>query len=912
MTGPASGPVAGVSGLTLRYGKVTALDDVTLEIPSGRMVGLIGPDGVGKSSLLSLLAGARVIQDGKVEVLGGDMRDVAHRNRVCPRIAYMPQGLGKNLYPTLSVEENLDFFGSLFGHNKAERDRRIADLLAATGMTPFRARPAAKLSGGMKQKLGLCCALIHDPDFLILDEPTTGVDPLSRRQFWDLIDRIRVTRPQMSVITATAYMEEAARFDWLVAMNAGRVLATGTTADLLSRTGAENLDAAFIALLPEEDRGEDSAVVIPPRAGGNSEIAIEAEGLTQRFGDFVAVDSVSFRIPKGEIFGFLGSNGCGKTTTMKMLTGLLEPTEGRAKLFGHEVDASDLAVRRRVGFMSQAFSLYSELTVRQNLELHARLFNMPAEKIPGRVSEMIARFDLGDVIDSLPEALPLGIRQRLSLAVAMIHAPEILILDEPTSGVDPVARNGFWRILAELSRKDGVTIFVSTHFMNEAEWCDRISLMHAGKVLVSDTAEGITKTKGCATLEDAFIAYLQEAIGDTTPAPASEAPVAEATPTQAAPQPAFSLRRLLSYSRLESLQLQRDPIRLTMALVGSLILMIVIGLGINMDVEDLTFAVLDRDQTTTSRSYIADIAGSRYFIEQQTLTSYDEIDTRMRSGELALAIEIPPGFGADVAAGRNVQVGAWFDGANPTHANTVQGYVQGMHTDWIMRQARQIYGDAATAGSFELVTRYRYNPDVRSLNAMVPAIIPLLLLLIPAILTTLSVARERELGSIINFYVTPVTRLEFLIGKQLPYIALAMLNFFLMMAMAVTFFAVPFNGSFLGFTLSALIYVTATTALGFLVSVFIASQVAALFATALLTLIPAVSYSGLIDPVSSLSGFGRVLGEIYPSTWFITAARGSFSKSFGLAELAGPMMAMGIAIPVVMGLAAVFLQKQAK
>jgi ribosome-dependent ATPase len=335
-------------------------------------------------------------------------------------------------------------------------------------------------------------------------------------------------------------------------------------------------------------------------------------------------------------------------------------------------------------------------------------------------------------------------------------------------------------------------------------------------------------------------------------------------------------------------------------------------LGINLDVEDLTFAVLDRDQSTTSRSYIADIAGSRYFIEQQTLTSYDEIDTRMRSGELALAIEIPPGFGADVAAGRNVQVGAWFDGANPTHANTVQGYVQGMHTDWIMRQARQIYGDAATAGSFELVTRYRYNPDVRSLNAMVPAIIPLLLLLIPAILTTLSVARERELGSIINFYVTPVTRLEFLIGKQLPYIALAMLNFFLMMAMAVTFFAVPFNGSFLGFTLSALIYVTATTALGFLVSVFIASQVAALFATALLTLIPAVSYSGLIDPVSSLSGFGRVLGEIYPSTWFITAARGSFSKSFGLAELAGPMMAMGIAIPVVMGLAAVFLQKQAK
>ena len=907
-----TGSVAGVSGLTLRYGKVTALDNVTLEIPEGRMVGLIGPDGVGKSSLLSLLAGARVIQQGKVEVLGGDMRDVAHRNRVCPRTAYMPQGLGKNLYPTLSVEENLDFFGSLFGHDKAERERRITDLLAATGMTPFRSRPASKLSGGMKQKLGLCCALIHDPDFLILDEPTTGVDPLSRRQFWDLIDRIRATRPGMSVITATAYMEEAARFDWLVAMNAGRVLATGTTSDLLSRTGADTLDAAFIALLPEEDRGEDSAVVIPPRTTDDSDIAIEAEGLTQRFGDFVAVDNVSFRIPRGEIFGFLGSNGCGKTTTMKMLTGLLEPSEGRAKLFGHEVDASDLSVRRRVGFMSQAFSLYSELTVRQNLDLHARLFDMAAEKIPARVDEMIARFDLGDVTDSLPEALPLGIRQRLSLAVAMIHAPEILILDEPTSGVDPVARNGFWRILAELSRKDGVTIFVSTHFMNEAEWCDRISLMHAGKVLVSDTAEGITKAKGCATLEDAFIAYLEEAIGETAPAPAAAPEAPAAGVTHHAQQSGFSLRRLLSYSQLESLQLQRDPIRLTMALVGSLLLMIVVGLGINMDVEDLTFATLDRDQTTTSRNYIADIAGSRYFIEQPALTSYDEIDARMRSGELALAIEIPPGFAADIAAGRDVQVGAWFDGANPSRANTVQGYVQGMHADWITRQARQLYGDKASGGSFELVTRYRYNPDVRSLNAMVPAIIPLLLLMIPAILTTLSVARERELGSIINFYVTPVTRLEFLLGKQLPYIALAMLNFFLMMAMAVTFFAVPFNGSFLGFTLSALIYVTATTALGFLVSVFIASQVAALFATAMLTMIPAVSYSGLIDPVSSLSGFGRVLGEIYPSTWFITAARGAFSKAFGMAELAGPMLAMGIAIPVIIGLAAAFLKKQAK
>lgn len=913
MTDESARPVAEVSELTLRYGKVTALDNVSLAIPAGCMVGLIGPDGVGKSSFLSLLAGARKIQDGAVRVLDGDMRNAGHRSRVCPRIAYMPQGLGKNLYSTLSVGENLDFFGRLFGHGRAERERRIADLLAATGMSPFRDRPAAKLSGGMKQKLGLCCALIHDPDLLILDEPTTGVDPLSRGQFWDLIDRIRADRPGMSVITATAYMEEAARFDWLVAMNAGQVLATGTPEELLARTGAETLDDAFIALLPAEQRGDDLAVKIPPRSAVATEFAIEAEGLTKRFGDFVAVDKVSFRIPKGEIFGFLGSNGCGKTTTMKMLTGLLEPTEGRARLFGHEVDARDMETRHRVGFMSQAFSLYSELTVRQNLELHARLFDMEEARIPARVEEMIERFDLGEVVRNLPDALPIGIRQRLSLAVAMIHGPEILILDEPTSGVDPVARNDFWRILMDLSRRDEVTIFVSTHFMNEAEWCDRISLMHAGKVLISDTAEAITKSKNSETLEGAFIAYLEDAIGQEATAPeATVSAVAKPVPEPHKTASAFSPRRLLSYSLLESLQLRRDPIRLSMALIGSLLLMIVIGLGINMDVEDLTFAVLDRDQTATSREYILDIAGSRYFNERPPLSGYADMDARMRSSELGLAIEIPPGFAADIARGRDIEVGAWFDGANPTRANTVQGYIQGMHADWIARKTRELYGDAALAGNFELLTRFRYNPDVRSIVAMVPAVIPLLLLMIPAILTTLSVAREKELGSIINFYVTPVTRVEFLLGKQLPYIVLAMLNFALMMGMAVTFFGVPFSGSLAGFILSSLVYVIATTGLGLLVSVFITSQVAALFATVMLTMIPAVQYSGLIDPVSSLQGFGRVLGEIYPTSWFVTSARGAFSKAFGFAEQVESILAIGASVPVILGLATVFLKKQAR
>ncbi|MBR0706358.1 ribosome-associated ATPase/putative transporter RbbA [Bradyrhizobium liaoningense] len=911
-------PVIRLEAVSLRYGAIRALDRIALEIPAARMVGLIGPDGVGKSSLLSLVAGARAIQDGRVQVLGGDMADAAHRRRTCPQIAYMPQGLGKNLYPTLSVFENVDFFGRLFGHDRREREERIRQLLGNTGLAPFADRPAGKLSGGMKQKLGLCCALIHDPDLLILDEPTTGVDPLSRRQFWELIDEIRKDRPGMSVVVATAYMEEAARFDWLVAMNDGHVLATGTPAELLRQTGTDNLDAAFIALLPEEQRRDHREVVIPPRANDrDDDIAIEAEHLTVRFGDFTAVDNVSFRIPRGEIFGFLGSNGCGKTTTMKVLTGLLPASEGDARLLGREVDPKDMDVRHRVGYMSQAFSLYSELTVRQNLELHARLFRLAPDTIDDRVRDMAGRFDLTRVIDALPDALPLGVRQRLSLAVAMIHAPDILILDEPTSGVDPVARDGFWQILSDLSRQDSVTIFVSTHFMNEAERCDRISLMHAGKVMISDTPEQIAARRGNGSLEEAFVAYLKDAIAATETTAAAPAPHMATTgtaETHGAPHGALSFfdpRRMFAYTQREALELKRDPIRATLAILGSLILMFVMGYGINMDVEDLSFAAMDRDDTTVSRDYILQIAGSRYFTELAPITDYDDLDRRMRNGELSLAIEIPPGFGRDVARGSNVQIGAWVDGAMPSRAETVRSYVQAMHATWLAQRARQLYGNAATTGDFQLEVRFLYNPDIRSIVAMAPAVIPILLLIIPAILATLSVVREKELGSIINFYVTPVTRIEFLVGKQLPYVALAMLNFFLLTAFAVFVFRVPFTGSFVAFTSAALLYVIITTAMGLVISSFMTSQIAAIFATALLTMIPATQYSGLVDPVSSLQGAGAIIGRIYPAAHFVTITRGTFSKGLDFGDLSGPFLALLVTIPVLLALGVALLKKQA-
>ena len=909
-------PVARLAGVSHRYGTTVSLEAVDIALPAGCMVGLIGPDGVGKSSLLALVSGARQIQAGRVEVLGGDIGDRRFRASVQPRIAYMPQGLGRNLYPTLSVFENVDFFGRLFGQGKREREQRIAELLTRTGLAPFRERPAAKLSGGMKQKLGLCCALIHDPDLLILDEPTTGVDPLSRLQFWELIDSIRVRRPGMSVLVATAYMEEAERFDWLVAMDAGKVIGTGTPAELRAQSGQATLDGAFIELLPEEKRRAHQALVIPPRVGDVDTFAIEAEALSQRFGDFTAVDRVSFQIERGEIFGFLGSNGCGKTTTMKMLTGLLPPTSGEARLFGKTVDAKDLETRKQVGYMSQSFSLYGELTVAANLDLHARLFHLPDARRGPRIVELMQRFGLNEYADHAAAELPLGIRQRLSLAVAVVHEPKLLILDEPTSGVDPVARDEFWELLVELSRQQGVTIFISTHFMNEAERCDRISLMHAGKVLASDTPAALCAARGEETLEAAFISYLEVATGvdKATAAVHSEKTAkTEAAPPPAAASPAngkaFSLRRLLGYAYRESLELRRDPVRLAFALLGSVLLMFVLGFGISMDVEGLRFAVLDRDQSPESRAYIQNMAGSRYFIERPAILDSADLDRRMNNGELSLAIEIPADFGRDLRRGHWPEVGLWVDGAMPYRGETARGYAEGMHLQYVQQIIKEATG-VSTGYPVNIVSRYRYNQDVKSIYAMVPAVIPLLLIFIPAILMALGVVREKELGSITNLYVTPVTRLEFLLGKQLPYVAVAMISFLLLLVQSQVIFHVPIKGNVFALCLAALLYVIVTTGFGLLVSTFTNTQIAALFGTAILSMLPTVSFSGLTSPVSSLEGAGYWIGQFFPATYFLIISRGIFTKALDFADLLPHFLALAAFIPVLTVISVALLRKQ--
>jgi len=907
-------PIVTAQGLTQSYGQTVALSDVSVEIPAARMVGLLGPDGVGKSTLLDLIAGARMMQQGTLQVLGGDMRDARHRRIAGPRIAYMPQGLGKNLYHALSVAENLAFFGTLFGLDRAARQARADRLTRATGLHPFMDRPAGKLSGGMKQKLGLCCSLLHDPDLLILDEPTTGVDPLSRRQFWDLIETIRADRPGMSVLVSTAYMDEAERFDWLVAMDAGRVLATGSPAELKDRSGAPDLERAFVQLLPEDKRGDGTTLQIPPLADSGGKPAIAARGLTKRFGDFTAVSDVSFDIRPGEIFGFLGSNGCGKTTTMKMLTGLLPITEGEADLFGKPVDASDLTARKRVGFMSQAFSLYGELTVRQNLDLHARLFELPADHATARIDTLATRFDLGPYMNARAGTLPLGLRQRLSLAVAVLHEPEVLILDEPTSGVDPVARDEFWDLLVELSRGDGVTIFISTHFMNEAMRCDRISLMHAGQVMVVGAPDEIAARSPSGTLEEAFVQQIEGAIAAraTGTAPDLAPPRMPAAPPADAPaRPSrFSMTRLSAIALREWRELIRDPIRLAFAFFGSVFLTIVIALGISMDIEDITIAALDHDQTAASRQYLQAFYSSNTFLEQPEILTRDEMVTRMSSGDLTVAIEIPPGFGRDLQQGHEVSVSTWLDGANTTRAGTIEAYVEAAHYAALEDAYRRAGYDPDELATFNIENRYRYNPAFESIRAIGPAVPAILLMMFPAILMALSVAREKEIGTITNFYVTPTSRIEFLVGKQLPYVAITLANGVTLLAVVSLGLGVAFEGSLAALVVGSLLYGAAVTSYGLLISSATRTQVAAIFAAAILSMMPTVQFSGMIQPISTLDGIGRLIGEVWPASYFMHLSVGAYTKGLSFAQLLPDMLALAAFVPVFLIPALLLLRKQ--
>jgi ABC-2 type transport system ATP-binding protein len=555
-----------------------ALDDVSFEVSRGSLTALVGPDGAGKTTLIRLMAGLMSADEGELTVLGVDAR--TDPQAIQDRIGYMPQRFG--LYEDLSVQENLDLYADMHGVSAADRRSRYPKLMEMTALGPFTRRLAGKLSGGMKQKLGLACTLVRSPDLLLLDEPTVGVDPLSRRELWDIINGL-VHDEGVPVLLSTSYLDEAARCDHVVVLDQGKVLSEGPPtkvsdlaegrtftvkpskgeaprelqarvldepgvvdaspeAGLVRVVGPDHaLDSAQGGMLPGFDplpcqaRFEDGFMILlqptrdpsqrdagiadmkldHPPAGGKDETTVEVDDLVKRFGDFVAVDKVSFEVRRGEIFGLLGPNGAGKTTTFRMLCGLSHATSGVLKIAGADLRRSPASARQKIGYVAQKFSLYSQLSVAENLDFFASAYGLHGARRRQRIDWAMAQFELGPVADQLGGQLPGGYKQRLATAAALLHEPDILFLDEATSGADPLARREFWQRIAALA-KQGVTVIVTTHFMVEAEYCDRIAILDSGCILAQGSpteirARGITASNAQPTMEDAFISVIEAA-----------------------------------------------------------------------------------------------------------------------------------------------------------------------------------------------------------------------------------------------------------------------------------------------------------------------------------------------------------------------------------------------------------------
>ncbi len=565
-----SEPLVEVEGVTKRFGEgaAPALDRISARVEPGQVTGLVGPDGAGKTTLLRLLAGLLLPDEGRITVCGFDTgSQLAQIRRV---VSYMPQRFG--LYEDLTVQENLDLYADLRGVTGAERRRAFDRLLAFTDLARFTDRLAGKLSGGMKQKLGLACCLIHPPSLLLLDEPSVGVDPISRRELWKMV--YDLVNQGIGVVWSTAYLDEAERCAKVILLNEGKVLDDGPPRELTARMEGRSflvqgagkarrkaLTAALklpdvidgviqgesvrlvvrqgslppdpallgvegVAIKPVAPRFEDAFIDLlggapkaesplagPHRPGDDGATVVEARELTKRFGDFTAADRITFRIGRGEIFGLLGPNGAGKSTTITMMCGLLRPTFGSARVAGFDLYRAASSARARLGYMAQKFSLYGDLSLRQNLDFFAGIYGLPRDRRRTMTGRMVESFGLQPYLDANAGSLPLGFKQRLALACAVMHEPDVLFLDEPTSGVDPLARREFWSHINALVER-GVTVMVTTHFLNEAEYCDRVGLVYRGRIIAEGSPDELkdearTDATPEPTLEDAFITLVE-------------------------------------------------------------------------------------------------------------------------------------------------------------------------------------------------------------------------------------------------------------------------------------------------------------------------------------------------------------------------------------------------------------------
>jgi ABC-type multidrug transport system ATPase subunit/ABC-type transport system involved in multi-copper enzyme maturation permease subunit len=930
-----------------------ALAGVTFSVGHGTLTALVGPDGAGKTTLLRLAAGLLSAKAGELEVLGIDV--ASDPQQIQSRISYMPQRFG--LYEDLTVQENLDLYADLHGVTAEERRARYPQLMAMTALGPYTRRLAGRLSGGMKQKLGLACTLVRSPELLLLDEPTVGIDPMSRQELWRIILQL-VHEEGQSVLMSTSYLDEAERCGHVVVLHQGKVLAQGPPAEvsavavgrtflitppvgqtarglqarLLNQPGVVDAvpEGGQVRLVrsseefpldgplngadakPAPPRFEDGFMVLlhravprevaiirspdvpppPEPAQGVAEAVIQVNDLVRRFGTFTAVDHVSFEVHRGQIFGLLGPNGAGKTTTFRILCGLLPASEGTLRVAGVDLRHARASARQRIGYVAQKFSLYGQLTVSENLEFFASAYGLCGDAKRQRIDWAMLHFELAPLAGLPSGQLPGGYKQRLAMAAALLHEPDILFLDEPTSGADPLARREFWQRITDLA-EHGVTVVVTTHFMEEAEYCDRVVILDAGQVLAQGTPADIRSRARAepgklATMEDAFIAIVQEArqldrekegghIARPLPAvaPGEEVALKQPAPYVArgslkgSPPRHRALAKLLrtwTLVRKEFRQIIRDPSSIAVGVVMPVLLIVLFGYALSLDVKNVPVAIVLERPTPEAQELAARFQHSPYFAAR-LFTSMKEAEDEMLARRVDGIVRIRSDYARNVGWS-DAEVQILVHGTDANRARIIQGYTQGAVGQWTVRRLAE--GQAVVAGPVGLRERMWFNEANDSHYFLVPGLVVLVMTLIGAMLTSLVVAREWERGTLEALFVTPVEAGEILLGKIIPYFVLGMFGLALCLLAARFLFDVPLRGSIAVLAGVSMLYLLVALGIGLVISTTTKSQFVAIQLTMLVTFLPAMMLSGFLFDLRNMPVVVRTITYVLPARYFVT------------------------------------------
>ena len=917
-------PAARLVNLCKKFAAVTALDTLSAELPTGRILGLVGPDGAGKTTLIRLLAGLMEPTSGSVEVLG--RKPSAEGGATQAEIGYMPQRFG--LYEDLSVLDNLTLYANLRALDREVRRQRFAELLEFTSLAPFTARLAGKLSGGMKQKLGLACALLGRPRLLLLDEPGVGVDPLSRRELWRMVTDLMTSG--VTVLWSTAYLEEAERCSRIWLLDGGRLLHDGAPRELsdrmrgrvfrrrsgsgvsrqlaeeeLAREGVVDaviqgasvrivakpeyaqqiaagkgyepvtprLEDAYIELVGGAQKGESLLARGWPtdaaHVGTTNGSLVECHGLTKRFGTFVAADHVSFEVRAGEIYGLLGPNGAGKSTTFRMLCGLLKPTEGDASVAGVNLLRSASRARARLGYMAQKFSLYGALSVAQNLDYFAEIYGLNRQRKRERVQAMIEAFALAPHLQSNAATLPLGFKQRLALACATLHAPAVLFLDEPTSGVDPLMRREFWHHInaADRARRghrrddalhggSGVLRSHRSHLERPQDRgrharCPESQHRHhrSPRAHSRGSLHHAHRTGSCVSDGPIFD-------GATSSPEAREAAIASSgrappgQPTTTAHRWRSWWRQLSAVMLKEAKQVTRDPSSWIIAVFLPLTFLFLFGYGLSLDTTVVKIAVVREDSSQDARAFAARLEDSKWFL---VVDAPDRASGKqlLRDQAVKATIIIPGEFGHRLySSARAAQVQVLVDGAEPNTANFVRGYVGAIWAAFIA--GRSLEQGTPSTVPISVEPRYWFNANAESRWFLIPGSITVIMTLIGTLLTALVIAREWERGTLEALYATPLTRGQILIGKTLPYFVLAMISTLVCVLTALILFHLPLRGSMLTLGLVAAVFLVPALGQGMLISVTMRSQLAAAQLGLMTGYLPAIMLSGFLFDIHSM------------------------------------------------------------